>query len=102
MADETEKTYASNFLDKHPALRETMARSRKMDELEKKVALPKDDESEEQLYIVRGHTVGDKDELYVDALARGSNPETKDALARELFLEMDPALQALVIDELKK
>ena len=93
---------ASKFLDQHPALREAMARSKKLDELEKKVALPKDDETEEQLYIVRGDTVGDKDELYVDALARGSNSETTDTLARELFLEMDPALQTLIIDELQK
>lgn len=105
MPEPTKKSFAARFLDEHPALRDAMSKSQKLPELKKRVALPKDnanDTEEEQLYIVRGDTVGDEDELYVDALARGSNPATQDVLARELFLETDPNLQGLVKDQLKK
>lgn len=105
MPDQNERSSASKFLDEHPALRDAMAGAQKFAELKKRVALPKDDEAdkeEEQLYIVRGDTVGDEEELYLDALVRGSNPASQDALARELFLETDEPLQALVIDRLRR
>src|SRR3982750_1853270 len=104
MSDQSEKSFATRFLDEHPALREAMARSQKLTELKKRLALPKDDETdaeEEQLYTVRGDTVGDEDELYVDALVRGSNPDSQDKLAREVFLETDLPLQALIIEKLR-
>ena len=100
----SEKSFASTFLDEHPSLREAMSRSQKLPELKNRLALPKDDETdeqEEQLYIVRGDTVGNEDELYVDALVRGSNPQTQDKLARELFLETESPLQALVLEKLR-
>ena len=105
MPDENARSSASKFLDEHPELRGAMAKSQKFPELKKRAALPKDDEDnkeEEQLYIVRGDTVGDEDELFIDALARGSNPQSQDALARELFLEMDQRLQGLVMDRLRR
>lgn len=105
MPEENEGSSASKFLNEHPELREAMARSQKFAELKKRKALPKDnaeDHEEEQLYVVRGDTVGDEDELVLDALVRGANPETNDALARELFLEMDQPQQALVMSRLRK
>ena len=105
MVDQNERSSASRFLDEHPALRDARGSSQKFAELKKRAALPKDneeDKEEEQLYIVRGDTVGDEDELYLDALARGSNPEARDALARALFSELDEQLQALVMSELRK
>lgn len=99
------ETAASKLIDEHPDLGGVMERSQKFAELKKRLALPKDDEEnkeEEQLYIVRGDTVGDEQELFIDALARGSNPETQDVLARELFLEMDEPLQALIMGRFRK
>jgi hypothetical protein len=105
MPEQNEGSSASRFLNEHPELREAMAKSQKFAELKKRKALPKDnaeDQEEEQLYVVRGDTVGDEDELVLDALARGANSETQDALARELFLEMDQRLQALVMNQLRR
>lgn len=105
MPVENERSFATRFLDEHPELRSAMARSQKLPELKKRLALPKDDatdENEEQLYIVKGDTVGSEDDLFVDALARGSNSATQDSVARELYLELDPSLKSLVLDQLKK
>jgi hypothetical protein len=52
-------------------------------------------------YVVRGDTIGGSDQLYLDALARGSEPQTGDRLARRLFAELPPALQKLVMRELR-
>ncbi len=47
-------------------------------------------------YLVRGDTLGSREELLVDALSFGSSPESADPLRRALFLELPPALQAAV------
>lgn len=47
-------------------------------------------------YLVRGDTLGSRDELLVDALCRGASPESADPPSRALFLELTPELQAAV------
>ena len=53
-------------------------------------------------YVVRGDTIGGSDELYLDALVRGSEPNSPDALARRLFEELSPAVQRVILRELRK
>ncbi len=50
----------------------------------------------ETLYAVRGDTLGTEDDFYVDALAKGARPGAADPVYRDLFLELDERLQALV------
>lgn len=100
MSEEIEKSAATIFFDEHPELRAMMDKSRQFPEMKKRKALPLMDD--EQLYVVRGDTQGDEDELYLDALARGSNPESQDELARALFLELDEHSRSLIMERLGK
>jgi hypothetical protein len=50
---------------------------------------------------VRGDTIGDRDDLFVDALARGSSPDSPDPLARRMFEELSRELQRLILRELR-
>ncbi|KYF53389.1 hypothetical protein BE08_39230 [Sorangium cellulosum] len=47
-------------------------------------------------YLVRGDTLGSREDLLVDALARGAAPEGADALSRALFLELPGHLQEVI------
>ncbi len=82
------------FLDAHPGLRDSMSVSDKFAELKKRAGLFIDGE---QIYVVRGDAQGDEDDLYLDALARGSNPHERDELARSLFLELDDHHRELIL-----
>lgn len=44
-------------------------------------------------YLVHGDTMGTLDDLFLDALSRGSSAEGSDASSRALFLELPPHLQ---------
>lgn len=97
MPPQDEKSQAALFLNAHPQLRDAMAASSAFPELKKRKALD-DEGEEEQLYIVRGDTLGDEEELYLDALFRGSNPEGSDELSRRLFLELDESSRSLILE----
>lgn len=99
MPDEGERSEAAIFFDEHPELRDAMNRSKNFPELKRRSSVKIDDE---QLYVVKGDTLGDEDELYLDALIRGSNPQTDDSLARKLFLEMEDHPQSLIIERHKQ
>ncbi|WP_437878066.1 hypothetical protein [Sorangium sp. So ce513] len=47
-------------------------------------------------YLVRGDTLGSREDLLVDALARGAAPEGADPLSRALFLELPRHLQEVI------
>lgn len=93
MAEEGRKSSSAQFLDAHPELRELMSASNKFAELKKRAGLLIDGE---QIYVVRGDAQGDEDDLYLDALARGSNPSERDELARSLFLELNDQQRELI------
>lgn len=88
-----EKSSATRFLDANPELRRAMAESSVFEELKSRESLTIDGEN---LYVVRGDTLGDEDELFLDALARGSRPTAQDELSRALFLELSDELKAVV------
>lgn len=84
-----DKSAASVLLDTYPGLRAAMGASSAFHEIRARAALEIDGES---LYVVRGDTLGEEDDLYVDALVRGAVSTSDDAY-RRLFLELDPALR---------
>ena len=88
---------AQDFIHRHPDVR-IVQKSEAWRVLKEHYALHDD---EPGLYVVRGDTVGDEDELLVDALARGSAPQTPDPLARRLFEELPATLQDSVLKELR-
>jgi len=92
MSDENQKSAATVFLDVHPEFRTAMATSRTFQEIKARATLNVDKET---LYIVRGDTLGNEDDLYLDALARGAG-STVDDVYRQLFLELDEASRALI------
>ena len=85
------------FLQLHPELRGFREHSQTWREVKNRFRL-KDLDGE--LYIVRGDTLGDEDDLLVDALARGSSPHGPDPLARKLFEELSTELQQAVREDL--
>jgi hypothetical protein len=100
MTETGNKRPAAAFLDEHPEFRERMTASETFRELKKRDALPLLDG--EQLYIYRGDAPGDEEDLYLDALARGSNSLTTDALARKLFLELDEPHRELISNRARR
>jgi hypothetical protein len=81
------------LLDAHPELRALMDRSEALRLLEERERVEIDGITR---YIVRGDTLGSREELFVDALSRGSSSEGADPLSRALFLELPPALQDVI------
>lgn len=79
------KSSATKFLDAHPGLRLAMKNSAVFQAVKEKHAL---DIDKERFYIVKGDALGDEDELYLDALARGSKEASAGDLSRALFLEL--------------
>jgi hypothetical protein len=87
------------FLEANPGLLQARDRSAVWEQLMRRDAV---DALGPDSYLVRGDTIGDRDDLYVDALARGSSPESPDPLARRLFEELSTDLRQLVLRELRK
>jgi hypothetical protein len=81
------------LLEALPELREIMDRSGTFQRIAERARLVIDGRIH---YLVRGDTLGDLEELFVDALSRGSSPEGSDPLSRALFLELTPRLQQAV------
>lgn len=90
--------YSANFLEAHPELLAARDRSTVWEQVMKRYAV---DALGPQSYVVRGDTIGDRDDLFMDALARGSSPESPDPLARRLFEELSPELRRLVLHGLR-
>lgn len=88
---------ATDFLSRNPQLRR-LRESETWQALKQRYKLHDD---EPGLYVVRGDTIGEEDDLLVDALARGSAPKSPDALARRLFEELPPQLQDVVLRQLR-
>ena len=99
MVEKETKSAATRFLDAHPQLRQAMSESKIFEQVKNAASLTID---EEQLYIVKGDALGDEDDLYLDALARGAKPSTQDELSRSLFLELDDELKAIVMRRFEK
>jgi hypothetical protein len=81
------------LLRAHPELLELMARSETFGRIAERARLEIDGITH---FLVRGDTLGSREELLVDALSEGSSPESADPSRRALFLELPPALQEVV------
>lgn len=81
------------LLRAHPELLALMDRSETFRRIAESARLEIDGTTH---FLVRGDTLGSREELFVDALAAGSSPESADPLRRALFLELPPALQGVV------
>lgn len=90
--------WAAAFLGSHPELLAARDRSAVWEQVRERYAVKA---LGPELYVVRGDTIGGSDDLYLDALARGSEPASLDVLARSLFKELAPALQQLILRELR-
>lgn len=82
---------AAAFLDAHPRLRAAMASSAAFAELKQAAALEIDGE---RLYLYRGDALGDEEDLYLDALAKGLAGQGE--LQRRMVDELDEELRAAV------
>jgi hypothetical protein len=83
----------AELLRAHPELRRQMEASSRFARLAARKRIALDGRVH---YIVRGDTLGDLDELYVDALVRGAAPGSADADARALFDELPAELKPII------
>ena len=81
------------LLRAHPALQALLDRSEIFRRIAEGARIDLDGRTH---FLVRGDTLGSREELLVDALCRGASPESSDPLSRALFLELPPALQAAI------
>ncbi|WP_437758856.1 hypothetical protein [Sorangium sp. So ce1389] len=81
------------MLKAHPELLALLDRSEAFRRVEERYRI---EISGRTLYLVRGDTLGSREDLLVDALARGSAPEGADPLSRALFLELPGHLQEVI------
>lgn len=84
---------ASDFLVTHPGLEAAMHASGRFAHVRDAAALEVDNE---RLYIVRGDTLGDEADLYLETLVRGARSDRQDDPNRAVFLELDDELQEVV------
>lgn len=82
------------LLRAHPALHALLDRSETFRRIAERARIELDGRTH---FLVRGDTLGSREELLVDALCRGASPESSDPLCRALFLELPAALQREVI-----
>jgi hypothetical protein len=84
---------AADLLHEHPGLERTMSTSERFARIRDGAVLEVD---AERLYIVRGDTLGDEADLYLETLVRGACSERPDDPNRAVFLELDDELQDVV------
>ncbi|MGK3964694.1 hypothetical protein WMF38_11015 [Sorangium sp. So ce118] len=80
-------------LEAHPELLALLDRSETFRRVEERYRI---EIGGRTLYLVRGDTLGSREDLLVDALVRGSAPEGADPLSRALFLELPGHLQEVI------
>jgi hypothetical protein len=86
-------TSAHDFIRTHPGLLRMMATSPEFAAVRDGAALDIDDE---RLYIVRGDTLGDEEELFVEALVRGAQATRPDDPNRAVYLALDDEMREVV------
>lgn len=85
---------AREFVHSHPGLAHAMASSPAFAAIKDRAALDIDDE--ERLYIVRGDTLGDEEDLFVETLVRGAQASDPDDPYRAVYEQLDDELRAVV------
>ena len=99
MEDHQQPSQATHFLDEHPELRAAMHRSGSFPRIREESAIVVDDETQ---YIVRGDALGSEDDLFLDALAKGSAAQDPEDVYRALYLELDEPLRSLLNSRLRR
>jgi hypothetical protein len=77
----------------HPGLAQAMRSSKAFEAIRDKAALEID---AERLYIVRGDTLGDEADLFVETLVRGAKSSDPDDPNRAVYLDLDDELREVI------
>jgi hypothetical protein len=99
MSRRDEQSVASRFLAANPRLRDAMAASTAFRQLKARKTVIIDGQ---HLYIIRGDALGNEDDLYLDALAKGLAPQPSDELYRSVFGELTDELKNVVRQRLER
>lgn len=86
-----------SFLAARPGIRDRMTGSEVFGRIKREALLEMDGE---ELYIVRGDSLGSEEELFVEAVVRGAAGQGE--ANRELFAELDPAERDLIVQTFTK
>ena len=101
MADLNGIESASEFLDRHPRLREAMAKSEKFTALKAKQRSLNID-GEELFFGLYGDVPVNEDELYLKSLLEGARQKDGSSLYGELFAELSNDLKSVIEARAKK
>jgi hypothetical protein len=91
MADEELRSAAAQFFAAHPEFRRAMSESKIFPKIRDQARLKVDGE---ELYIIRGDTLGEEEDLYLEALIQGAARQGD--LNRALFEELDDHLKNMI------
>ena len=83
----------AELLATHPRLREVRDRSSNFERIKQQASLNIDDQVE---YIVKGDTLGDEDDLFIEALVRGAGSGESADVYRALYMELDDDTRAVI------
>ena len=81
------------LLREHPELRALMDGSETFRRITERARIVVDGVTH---YLVRGDTLGSREDLFIDSLSRGASPEGSDPLSRALFLELPAPLKDVI------
>lgn len=85
---------ALDFLRAHPEIHHRMKTSKVFSHLKQSALVELDGE---ELYIVKGDTLGDEEDLYIEAVIRGAAGQG--ALNRDLCAELEASERNLILRE---
>jgi hypothetical protein len=91
MADKELRSVTARFFAGHPEFRRAMSESKIFSQIRDQARLNVEGE---ELYIIRGDTLGEQEDLYLEALIRGA--ATQGDLNRALFEELDENLKNII------
>lgn len=83
----------ASLVERHPELRAILSHSERFRGIAERHRVELDGKT---YYIVRGDTLGSKEELLVDVLVRGSADEGADPESRALFLELSEPMKNVI------
>lgn len=89
----------AELVARHPGLRDVMDRSSNFATIKQEAALKVDDQVE---YIVRGDTIGDECDLFVEALVRGAASNEPSDVYRALYMELDEDARAVIAPRIRR
>lgn len=87
----------ADFIASHPDIRQRMAESEAFERVKSQARVEIDDEV---LYIVKGDTLGEEDELFIETVIKGANDQG--SLNQEVYRDLSEDQRRLILERFHK